>query len=1219
MRLLFSILIFSLIGTQVNAQIAVTANTNTTSAGAQLLVDFIAGSGVSITNAQFVGTPMASGTNSNNGTFTGGNMIGISSGLILSSGNVLQVVGPNTSGATSTNWYYDSNDPNLLSIATTSIHDGIGIEFDFTPESDMITFEYVFGSEEYNEYVGSGVNDIFGFFISGPGIAGTQNIALIPGTTVPVAIDNVNSGSYSSYYNNNDNGSTNIECDGFTDVFTAQKQVQACQTYHMKMIIADGGDNILDSWVFVLAGSFSAVGISDISVQYTNPMSGTDAIEGCNDGILVINLDAVTSANRTVPITMGGTATYGVDYTITANPPATVTGTYPNLVVTIPTGSSQGLLNIVPIADGLVEATENITMNIQTNFCPPFEYLNGAINILDQPAVLNMSLLDTVTICPGEAASLTPTVSGGLGTISYAWSPATGLSSSTVASPTATPATTTNYTLTASDVCGQSVTDNIVVDVQTNAVVSITIAVNPAGPYCPGDPITFTANPSNGGTAPTYQWKLNGSNVGTNSTTYSTTAQNNGDQITCVLTSNSGCASGNPATSNIITISMGVGPTASITANGPTNICQGSSVELAANTGSGYTYQWYLNGTAIAGATNDTYFATANGNYTVQVSTNCGVNMSAPVAVTVIPIATAFISAGGPTSVCQGNSVTLTAQTGSAYTFQWYKDGAIIAGATSASYTANQSGSYYCQVSNSCGPVNSNTISVTIVTPPVANAGIDQTICPGNYTTISASGGVTYSWSPTATLNNPISGSTAAMPTATTTYTVTVTDAYGCTGTDDITITVTAGVFPSAGQNVAICQGSSTQLGAVGGSIYVWSPPTGLSDPLIQNPVASPNITTTYTVNISDAGGCSGTASVIVTVNTPPTASFVTNSPVCINTPCLISFNGIAGPTATFLWSFGTGTINSGSGQGPYSVSWSTAGMQSVSLVISENGCQSTTYLQQVEIKPEPVLAILPSITEGCEPLTVVFTDNSSPASTAWSWYFGDPFSMTDVSTDAAPTYMYESDGVYSVSLTVTASNGCSKGQTFQDLISVWKNPEAEFIIGNDEPTTIDPVVDFFDQSSDIVTAWFWDFGDSLSDIGYSNVQNPDHKYTLEGIYTIWLYAETEHQCIDSVSHTVEVDEVFRLYVPNSFTPDHDGINDKFGPKGIYASTEEYEMTIYDRWGEPVYFTKDIENHWDGTLIDGVEAPQGAYVYHIRVKDLHKKYHQFQGAIFLMR
>ena len=124
---------------------------------------------------------------------------------------------------------------------------------------------------------------------------------------------------------------------------------------------------------------------------------------------------------------------------------------------------------------------------------------------------------------------------------------------------------------------------------------------------------------------------------------------------------------------------------------------------------------------------------------------------------------------------------------------------------------------------------------------------------------------------------------------------------------------------------------------------------------------------------------------------------------------------------------------------------------------------------------------------------------------------------------------------------------------------------------------------------------WNWDFGDGL----FSSVQNPVHSYSIEGIYTVKLVTTNNGGCIDSIVKTVEVKPEFTFYVPNTFSPNGDHVNDVFSGKGIEIT--EYTMQIFDRWGELIYETAELEKGWDGTAKGGSEiSPEGVYVYKVK-------------------
>lgn len=224
--------------------ISVTASdgTGTDLAGA------LVGSGVTIDGGSIAYT----GPGSASGSFTGGlaSGIGIDEGIVITTGTATDAEGPNSSGSTTTS-NGGSNNALLDGLVGTTTTDATVLEFDFTTDSGDLFFNFVFASEEYNEFVNQGFNDVFGFFVDG------VNIALIPGTSDPVSIDNVNLGSNPGLYNDNDGGAFDLEYDGFTDVFTAEALGLSAGSHTMTIAIADVGDQGWDSAVFIQAGTFS--------------------------------------------------------------------------------------------------------------------------------------------------------------------------------------------------------------------------------------------------------------------------------------------------------------------------------------------------------------------------------------------------------------------------------------------------------------------------------------------------------------------------------------------------------------------------------------------------------------------------------------------------------------------------------------------------------------------------------------------------------------------------------------------------------------------------------------------------------------------------------------------------------------------------------------------------------------------------------------------------
>lgn len=263
----FLLIAFTLLSFVGMTQLAVSSNMTEQ----ELVEDVLVGQGVQVSNIQFTGATPSRGTfNSTNSN------VGITEGVILSTGRIFDAIGPNNDpgGFSSNNDMGQDGDDDLellLGLGATTL-DAAVLEFDFVPIEDSIVFNYVFASEEYLEFVNDGYFDVFGFFLSGPGINGPYsnnavNVALVPGTNTPVTIDNVNDQVNSDYYVDNGDGETwpqtvnssIVQYDGLTIRMTAVLHVQACETYHIKLAIADVTDGIYDSAVFLEKGSFSLV------------------------------------------------------------------------------------------------------------------------------------------------------------------------------------------------------------------------------------------------------------------------------------------------------------------------------------------------------------------------------------------------------------------------------------------------------------------------------------------------------------------------------------------------------------------------------------------------------------------------------------------------------------------------------------------------------------------------------------------------------------------------------------------------------------------------------------------------------------------------------------------------------------------------------------------------------------------------------------------------
>ena len=306
-------------------------------------------------------------------------------------------------------------------------------------------------------------------------------------------------------------------------------------------------------------------------------------------------------------------------------------------------------------------------------------------------------------------------------------------------------------------------------------------------------------------------------------------------------------------------------------------ICTGSSATLTASGGG--TYQW------AGGSLTSTYIVspTSTTTYTVTV-TSLGCTASDNVTVTVNPLPIA--NAGVNQTICANSSATLTASGGG--TYQW------AGGPSTSTYIINPAltTTYTVTVTN-LGCTASDNVTVIVNALPVANAGVDQTICAGSSATLTASGGGTYQWT-----GGPLTSTYIVSPTSTTTYTVTVTS-LGCTASDNVTVTVNPLPIANAGVNQTICMGSSATLTASGGGTYQWS-----GGPTTSTYIVSPASTTTYIVTVTSFG-CTASDNVIVTVNPLPTAEAGFNQTICAGTSATLTASGggtyqwLGGPTTS--------------------------------------------------------------------------------------------------------------------------------------------------------------------------------------------------------------------------------------------------------------------------------------------------------------------------------
>ncbi|MBT8195583.1 MAG: choice-of-anchor L domain-containing protein [Bacteroidia bacterium] len=901
MQIRILLLVFFFCGLSFNSLSQLTVNTTQTPT--QLVQNVLLGTGVQVSNISYTGANQAKGSFNCNGCG-----LGFTDGVLLTSGSVFVAPGPNggTGAGASNNLGGDVDLAALVSPYPSQ--DASVLEFDFAVASDSVEFRYIFASDEYNDYVNSNFNDVFAFFISGPGFAGQQNIALIPGTTTPVSINNVNNGNAPAgatatgpctncaYYVDNANTATatvNVEYDGLTTILTAKAAVSPCETYHIKLAISDVQDHIFDSGVFLEANSFTSFGQVSIIPDTT-----------LFNGVV---------SNDTVYICPGETA-------YLCSPPAQN--------ISWSTGDTTQCIS--------TNQPGNYSMFIYLGTC--FAWSNTITVVIDTPqAVINPN---TTTIIAGSQ----DTLCANLG-MAYLWSNSETTQCIIVDTAKVYTVTVTNFTG-----CTSTATAEVFLCGGGGGVASINLTGNTQ--LCQNDSALITANTVNF-SALGYLWST-------------------GDTVQSITVSASGTYS------VIIDAPCGTSLTDSVTVtvnnpavsvSGNLVVCPGINTTLTANSTSANSYNW----------SNGNSTSTINvsvGTYTVTITDAAGCTVSTSAQVTATSSPAPAIS--GVTSICTGFNTNFDA--GAGYTaYNWSN------GSSTQNITVSTGGTYTVTVTDANGCTGSDNIALTVNPNLMPTVTGPSGICMGDVASIDAGTGyATYLWSNGST-NQTISSS------VTSSYTVTVTDVNGCSGTGQFSLNVNALPAPAISGNTIICTNASTTLDAGSGySSYLWS--NGNTGNLVSTSVAN-----TYTVTVTDANGCSNTASAAVNVLPNPSPSITGVPTICSGfTSVLDAGTGYS----SYSWSTGAGS---------QSLNATNSGVYTVT-VTDASGCTGTNDFS-LTVNPNPIPLILGQ-TDIC--VGDVATLNSNTAFSSYVWSNGA--STNVINTSVAGLY----------TLTVTDPNGCT-------------------------------------------------------------------------------------------------------------------------------------------------------------------------------------------------
>lgn len=946
----------------------------------------IGGNCFDVTNVEFQGQGGQIGTFSNGLT-----NVGFATGMVMATGDVSVVVGPNDSDSASAGYGVSTPDGDLGTLTNGNIFDRASVEFDFSPTQTPLTFDFVFGSEEYCEYVNSQFNDVFGFFISGPGIAGTQNLAVLPGGT-PVAINSVNHLVNTGFYINNTGPSgqlcgqnasflpsvNELQFDGYTRKLTAVANVIPCQTYHIKLKIGDVGDGVFDSGVFLKSGSFDAGGNASVDFVVNGDPDATEVYEGC--GTVQIVFDRIggnLSTPLVVPYTISGTAKNGIDYT-----------GIPGVAV-IPAGQDKLTLTVNITNDLLIEGDETIiiTLNNPCSCSMPQEILI----IKDLPTLT--AVPDTTVICGPGVGVVGVTPLTGVPPFTYQWS--TGSNEQTI-SPYAS--VSSNYKVTVTDGCGKTIVQTARIIVRTPPVGQLQ---PPAPQLCPGQEGTIKVKFT--GTGPfILEYLLNGDpqppieNITENP--FSFTINQPGLYTIAAVYDSLGCKGTGQGALLVINSSLSMtGTTVGASCFGQNN----GSINTSVVSGQGpYNYTW--SGPSNIGNVADPVNI-LGGVYTATVTDFFGCQatqtFTVPTPTAISPVISAIT--GPNCSNPQGGAIDLSVSGGTpGYTYKWST------GAVTQDLQNLAVGTYTVTITDAGGCIKTTTATVVgNFTPPIADAAANGGISCSKPTLVldgtnsSSGAGISYNWS--ANPGTIVSGGTTTTPTisAAGTYTIVVTNsANGCTASDQVV--VAADVVPpiaNAGPDQTFtCVINNITLDGSGSSsgpnfTYLWtSSGSGAisAGATTLNPIVS--TAGTYTLVVTNtSNGCTKSDNVTVNSNLTPPTAIIANPGIltCQNTS--LTLNGSAStPTGgiSFQWSTNNGLILSG--QTTANAVIGEPGDYTLTVTNNVNGCTHTKTVTVAQDNSVPIAnaSVNALLTCATKQLTLSGLGSSTGANFTFIW-----------------------------------------------------------------------------------------------------------------------------------------------------------------------------------------------------------------------------------------
>lgn len=610
-----------------------------------------------------------------------------------------------------------------------------------------------------------------------------------------------------------------------------------------------------------------------------------------------------------------------------------------------------------------------------------------------------------------------------------------------------------------------------------------------------------------------------------------------------------------------------------------------------------------------------------------------------------VTVGTSFSITATDAEICEGETATLTASGADSYVWQ---PGNLTGSTINVSPTSTTTYTITGTKANATCPGKPVTTATVAVGQKVNVTVKDLTLCMGTPaqlngtitggTTKGTWAGGTGTFSPDRnTINAIYTPSASEINAGTVTLTLESEDPPGpCVmNSKPLVITIVPAPIADAGADQVICSGNTVKLnGAIGGSATVglWKGGQGTFAPDITDPKAvytptkaeemAKKISLIYTTSDPSTTCPRVSDTMVVTIDPKPIVSAGDSIAICEGMP--IQLNGFVGGGADEgTWSGGSGTYtkNNKDLKAVYQPTPAEIAAGKVTFILTSNTtgvCPAATAQITHTIHSNPVVNYSVDHPKACAPHCVNFYDSTTAGNTPivkWEWDFGNG----KKSSSKNPVQVcYEQAGTYNITLKATSDKNCSSTLVNEKMIEVYRNPLAQFTADPNPASVFDPTIHFYDHSTTEIESWFWDFGDGA--FSSPDKMNPTHVYPkgYTGSYEVKLVVMNINGCKDSTHMPVEIKPYYAFFAPNAFTPDGNGVNDTFLTSGV--GIDQFQLWIFDRWGNLIFESADIKTGWDGTVKNSSETSlQDVFVWKAKIKDIFGKTHNYTGTVNIVK